>query len=69
MKVHELVARCAKARETADPLKSMRALLDELSGDVSAIEAAARGMSGGDGTSTFSGKIGGDDSASAGNPA
>ena len=40
MKVHELVARCAKARETADPLKSMRALLDELSGDVSAIEAA-----------------------------
>ena len=49
MKVHELVARCAKARETADPMKSMRALLDELTGDVAAIEAAVVSESRADG--------------------
>lgn len=40
MKVHELVARCARARQTADPMKAMRELLDEMCNDVGAIEAA-----------------------------
>jgi predicted metal-dependent enzyme (double-stranded beta helix superfamily) len=40
MKVHELVARCAKARESADPMGSVRAVLEGLRGDVAAIEAA-----------------------------
>jgi predicted metal-dependent enzyme (double-stranded beta helix superfamily) len=40
MKVHELVARCATARESADPMKAMRELLDGLRNDVAAIEAA-----------------------------
>jgi len=40
MKVHELVARCAKARESADPMKAVRAVLDGLRDDVAEIEAA-----------------------------
>ncbi|MDB5809196.1 MAG: hypothetical protein JWN94_1318 [Betaproteobacteria bacterium] len=40
MKVHELVARCAQARESTDPLKAMRELLDGLRSDTAAIEAA-----------------------------
>src|SRR3954470_20460767 len=40
MKVHELVARCAQARESADPMRAMRALLDGLRSDTAGIEAA-----------------------------
>jgi predicted metal-dependent enzyme (double-stranded beta helix superfamily) len=40
MKVHELVSRCAQARESADPMKAMRELLEGLRTDVAAIEAA-----------------------------
>ena len=40
MKVHELVSLCAHARESADPIKAMRELLDQLRGDAGAIEAA-----------------------------
>jgi len=38
MKVHELVARCATARESADPMKSVREVLEGLRGDIAAIE-------------------------------
>ena len=38
MKVHELVARCAMARESADPMGSLRGVLEDLRGDVAAIE-------------------------------
>ena len=40
MKVHELVARCARARESTDPMKAMRELLESWRGDVAAIAAA-----------------------------
>ena len=40
MKVHELVSRCAQARESADAMSSVRAVLEGLRGDVAAIESA-----------------------------
>ena len=40
MKVHELVAQCAKAAEASDPMASTRALLEELKSDVGAIDRA-----------------------------
>ena len=40
MKVHELVARCAAAREGADPMSSMRDVMEALRGDIAAIESA-----------------------------
>jgi predicted metal-dependent enzyme (double-stranded beta helix superfamily) len=40
MKVHELVSRCAQAREAADPMKAVREVLEGLRNDVAAIEAA-----------------------------
>jgi predicted metal-dependent enzyme (double-stranded beta helix superfamily) len=40
MKVHELVSQCAQARESADPMKAVREVLEGLRGDVAAIEAA-----------------------------
>jgi predicted metal-dependent enzyme (double-stranded beta helix superfamily) len=40
MKVHELVSQCARAREAADPMKAVRAVLEGLRGDVAAIESA-----------------------------
>lgn len=46
MKVHELVARCAKARESADPMSSVREVLEALRGDVAAIELALNYISG-----------------------
>ena len=38
MKVHELVARCAKAVEGADPMSAVREVLEDLKTDVAAIE-------------------------------
>ena len=46
MKVHELVARCAKARESADPISSIREVLENLRGDIPAIERALNYISG-----------------------
>ncbi|HEX2826181.1 MAG TPA: cysteine dioxygenase family protein [Burkholderiales bacterium] len=40
MKVHELVARCAKAVEADDPMASARAVLEALKSDVGAIDRA-----------------------------
>ncbi len=40
MKVHELVARCAQARESADAMGSIREVLEGLRGEVAALEAA-----------------------------
>ena len=40
MKVQDLVASCAQARETADPMQAMRDLLESWRGDIAAIEAA-----------------------------
>jgi len=40
MKVHELVTRCALARESADPMASVREVLEGLRGEVAAIERA-----------------------------
>ena len=40
MKVHELVSRCAQARESADPMKAVREVLEGLRNDVAAVEAA-----------------------------
>jgi predicted metal-dependent enzyme (double-stranded beta helix superfamily) len=40
MKVHELVALCAHAVESPDPMGSVRALLEELKSDVAAIDRA-----------------------------
>ncbi|MEO7725731.1 MAG: cysteine dioxygenase family protein [Burkholderiales bacterium] len=40
MKVHELVSRCAAARESADAMAAVRALLENLRGDLAAIEEA-----------------------------
>jgi predicted metal-dependent enzyme (double-stranded beta helix superfamily) len=46
MKVHELVARCAKAAESPDPMQGVRAVLDELRGDVAEVERALAYVSG-----------------------
>jgi predicted metal-dependent enzyme (double-stranded beta helix superfamily) len=46
MKVHELVARCARARESADPMSSLREVLEDLRGDVAATERALNYISG-----------------------
>jgi predicted metal-dependent enzyme (double-stranded beta helix superfamily) len=46
MKVHELVARCAKARESTDPISSIREVLENLRGDIPAIERALKYISG-----------------------
>jgi predicted metal-dependent enzyme (double-stranded beta helix superfamily) len=46
MKVHELVARCATAAESSDPMGSARAVLEDLKGDVEAIEHALGYISG-----------------------
>lgn len=46
MKVYELVARCAKAGESTDPMSSVRELLEDLRGDVAAIERALGYVSG-----------------------
>lgn len=46
MKVHELVARCAAAVESPDPMRSVRAVLDDIRDDVEAIERALSYVSG-----------------------
>jgi predicted metal-dependent enzyme (double-stranded beta helix superfamily) len=46
MKVHELVTRCALARENADPMGSVREVLENLRGDVAEIERALHYVSG-----------------------
>src|SRR5688500_9676840 len=46
MKVHELVARCAKAGESADPMTSVREVLEDLKSDVAAVERALSYVSG-----------------------
>ena len=46
MKVHELVARCAKASEGSDPMGSMKGLLEDLRGEVAGIEGALSYISG-----------------------
>ena len=46
MKVHDLVARFAKASEGADPMGSARQVLEGLRGDISAIESALAYISG-----------------------
>ena len=40
MKVHELVSRCAHARESADPMKAVRELLESWRDQLAEIEAA-----------------------------
>jgi predicted metal-dependent enzyme (double-stranded beta helix superfamily) len=40
MKVHELVSLCARARESADAMQAVREVLENLRGDVAAIETA-----------------------------
>jgi len=46
MKVHELVNRCALARESADPMTAMRELLENLRSKVGEIEQALSYVSG-----------------------
>jgi predicted metal-dependent enzyme (double-stranded beta helix superfamily) len=46
LKVHELVARCARARESDDPVASIREVLGALSEDVAAVEQALSYVSG-----------------------
>ncbi len=46
MKVHELVARCALAAESADPVSSLRKVIDGLRNEVDEIEEALRYVSG-----------------------
>jgi predicted metal-dependent enzyme (double-stranded beta helix superfamily) len=46
MKVHELVTRCALARENADPMRSVREVLENLRGDIAEIERALHYVSG-----------------------
>ena len=46
MKVHELVARCALASENADPMASLREVLESLRGEVAGIERALHYISG-----------------------
>ncbi len=38
MKVHELVARCAAAAETSDPMRAVRGVVESLRGDIEGIE-------------------------------
>lgn len=46
MKVHELVTRCALAAEGADPMLSIREVLESFRGDVAGIEHALQYISG-----------------------
>ena len=46
MKVHELVARCALAAESADPMPALRAVMEDLRGHVAEIERALQYVSG-----------------------
>ena len=46
MKVHELVARCAKAGESADSMAAVREVLESLRHDVGAVERALAYVSG-----------------------
>ena len=46
MKVHELVALCARAVESADPMAAVRELLEDLKRDVAAIERSLAYVSG-----------------------
>ena len=46
MKVHELVAHCAKAAEAANPMAAVREVLDELRGDIAGIERTLSYVSG-----------------------
>ena len=46
MKVHELVARCALAAESADPMPALRAVMEGLRGHVAEIERALQYVSG-----------------------
>ena len=46
MKVHELVSRCARSVESADPMGSIRQVLEEWRDDVSEIERALQYVSG-----------------------
>jgi len=46
MKVHELVTRCALARESADPMAAMREVLEDLRNKVGEIEQALSYVSG-----------------------
>jgi len=46
MKVHDLVARCAAAAETADPMRAVREVVDGLRGDIEDIERSLSYVSG-----------------------
>ena len=46
MKIHELVTRCALARESANPMAAMREVLESLRSDVAEIEHALSYVSG-----------------------
>lgn len=46
MKVHELVARCAPAAESDDPMAAVRQVVESLRGEVAQIEDALRYVSG-----------------------
>jgi len=46
MKVHDLVARCAAAAETADPMRAVRAVVDGLRDDIESIERSLSYVSG-----------------------
>lgn len=46
MKVHELVTRCAMARDSADPIKSARAVLEDLRGELDEVERTLGYISG-----------------------
>ncbi len=46
MKVHDLVARCAHAAESSDPMRSVRSVVETLRDDLGAIERALAYVSG-----------------------
>ena len=46
MKVHELVARCAKAGEAANPMSAVREVLENLRGEIETIERSLAYVSG-----------------------
>lgn len=46
MKVHDLVARCAAAAETSDPMRAVRAVVDGLRDDIESIERSLSYVSG-----------------------
>lgn len=46
MKVHELVARCAKAAESGNPITAVRELMEDFRHDIAAIERALSHISG-----------------------